>query len=108
MHTSATSTEQQQWSMKEAAKTVGVGLPKLYERLREKGLFSRMGLDGRNLPHRKLQQEGLFIVQAHSWWDPARSEYRPCPKVYATYLGIALLQEIADELAREKQKPTDQ
>jgi hypothetical protein len=94
--------------MKDAAKHVGCGLPKLYERLREKGHFSRLGLDGRNIPHRNLQKEGLFVVRPHSWWDPNRCEYRPCPKVLATYLGIAFLQEIADELAREKQKPADQ
>lgn len=108
MQASRTSTEPQLWPMKQAAKEVGVGLPKLYERLREKGLFTRLGLDGRNMPTRQLQQEHLFVVQSHAWWDPSRSEYRPCPKVFATYQGIILLQEIADELAREKEKPADQ
>lgn len=92
------------WSMKEAAKVVGVGLPSLYTRLRERGEFTRLGLDGRNLPVPKLQREGLFIVQEHSWWDELRREYRPCPKVLATYKGIILLQEVADELAREKRQ----
>ena len=92
------------WPMKEAAKQVGVGLPRLYERMREQGLFTRLGIDGRNMPTRKLQQEGLFVVRAHSWWDRARGEYRPCPKVFATYQGIILLQEIADELERERKK----
>ena len=105
MQTSPTSTNQQTWSMKDAAHQVGAGLPRLYTRLREKGLFTRLGLDGRNLPTRKLQLEGLFIVEAMSWWDPQNKIYKPCPKVKATYKGIILLQEIADELAREKEQP---
>lgn len=94
--------------MKEAAHLVGVGLPRLYTRLREKGLFTQLGIDGRNLPTRRLQNEGLFIVEAMSWWDPQNKIYRPCPKVKATYKGIILLQEIADELAREKEQATHQ
>lgn len=98
------SSKEQTWSMKAAAHMVGAGLPRLYTRLREKGLFTRLGLDGRNLPTRKLQNEGLFIVEAMSWWDPQNQIYKPCPKVKATYKGIILLQEIADELAREKEQ----
>jgi len=105
MQPSPNSSNQQTWSMKDAAHMVGAGLPRLYTRLREKGLFTRLGLDGRNLPTRKLQNEGLFIVEAMSWWDPQNKIYKPCPKVKATYKGIILLQEIADELAREKEQP---
>ena len=105
MHASPTSTEDRQlWPMKDAAKQVGVGLPRLYKRLREKGLFTMMGIDGRNMPTKKLQDERLFIVQSHAWWDPSIGQYRPCPKVFATYHGLILLQEIADELEREKQQ----
>lgn len=92
----------QTWTMKEAAHHVGCGLPRLYKRLYERGLFTKLGLDGRHLPTRKLQQEGLFHVETSSFWIAALGEYRPCPKVRATYKGIILLQEIADELAREK------
>jgi len=98
----------QTWTMKEAAHFVGVGLPRLYTRLREKGLFTRLGIDGRNLPTRALQKEGLFIVEAKSWWDPQNRIYKPCPKVVATYKGLILLQEIADELAKEKEQPADE
>lgn len=97
-------THNQTWTMKEAAKAVGCGLPRLYIRLRERGLFTQLGIDGRNLPTRKLQQEGLFTVENKAWWDPVNACYRPCPKVQATYKGLILLQEIADELAREKEQ----
>lgn len=106
MEVSRTSNEQQ-WTMKEAAKYVGIGLPRLYERLRERGLFTRLGVDGRNMPIRKLQTERLFIVEASAWWDKQCNIYRPCPKVHATYQGLILLQEIADELVREQEKPSD-
>jgi hypothetical protein len=91
--------------MKEAAKLVGVGLPRLYTRLREKGLFTQLGIDGRNLPTRALQREGLFHVEPHSFYVEAQARYVPCPKVNCTYKGLILLQEIADELAKEKEQP---
>lgn len=105
MEISRTSSEQL-WTMKEAAKQVGAGLPRLYEKLREQGLFTRMGVDGRNMPIRRLQEERLFIVEASAWWDPACGIYRPCPKVKATYKGLILLQEIADALGTERSEQT--
>lgn len=93
------------WTMKEAAKTVGVGLPRLYERLREKELFTRIGTDGRNVPTTKLQREGFFIVRHNAFYDKKHGIWRPCPKVVATYLGLVLFQEIADELDRESEQP---
>lgn len=106
MHPSPISTEHTQlWTMKEAAKDLGVGLPRLYERLREKGLFTRLGVDGRNMPIRRLQDEKLFVVKPHAWWDKQCSVWRPCPKVHVTYQGLILLQEIADELERERAEP---
>tara|TARA_R110000772_G_scaffold58539_1_gene132491 strand:+ start:18831 stop:19175 length:345 start_codon:yes stop_codon:yes gene_type:complete len=108
MHASHTSTDPKQlWTMKEAAKDLGVGLPRLYERLREKGLFTRLGVDGRNMPIRRLQDEKLFVVEPSAWWDKQCGVWRPCPKVHATYHGLILLQEIADELERERNKPAE-
>jgi phage antirepressor YoqD-like protein len=88
--------------MKEAAKIVGVGLPRLYEKLRERGDFIRDQFDGRNVPTRAVQLEGLFIVTEHQRWDPQFRIYRHYPKVSATYTGMILLQEIADEIATRK------
>lgn len=97
--------EKHSWTMKEAAKEVGVGLPRLYTRLRERGLFTRLGDSGRHIPTRKLQRDGLFRVKGSAFF--VNGSWRPCPKVLATFEGLQLLQEIADELEREREKPTD-
>lgn len=107
MQPSRTSPENQLWTMKDAAKEVGVGLPRLYARLREKGLFTRLGQDGRHIPCKQLRDERLFLVFASSYYPPGYSTPKPCPKVKATFQGLMLLQEIADELEREREKPAD-
>lgn len=107
MEASRISTDRQLWTMKDAAKQVGVGLPRLYTRLREKGLFMRLGQDGRHVPCKRLRDERLFLVFESSFYPPGHSTPRPCPKVKATFEGLMLLQEIADELERERKKPAD-
>lgn len=92
------------WSMKDAAKHVGVGLPALYTRLREKGLFTLVGVDNRNMPVDELIREGLFVVEPSSYWDRQNGRYRPYQKLHATYRGLILLQATADELEREKKR----
>lgn len=96
------STKQELWHMKNAAKKVGLGLPTLYSRLREKGLFTR--IDGKNLPNTQLQADGLFKVSTGRYWNEKFQQYVPTNKVMATFKGLILLQETADELAREKQE----
>lgn len=90
--------ENHTWTMKEAAKEVGVGLPRLYTKLREQGLFTRLSDSGRHIPTRQAQREGLFRVKGSAFW--INGSYRPCPKITVTFSGLTLLQEIADELAR--------
>ncbi len=90
----------QTWSMKEAAKQVGVGLPRLYTRLRERGLFTRLGDSGRHIPTKKLREEGLFRVEGSAFY--ANNSWQPCPKVTVTFDGLMLLQEVADELENER------
>lgn len=97
--------EKHSWTMKEAAKEVGVGLPRLYSRLRERGLFTRLGDSGRHIPTRQLQRDGLFRVKGSAFF--VNGSWKPCPKVLATFQGLMLLQEIADELEREREKPAD-
>ncbi len=102
MHCEPNSTKT--WSMKEAAKEVGVGLPRLYARLREKGLFTLVGVDNRNAPNHDLIRDGFFIVTESSYWDKHNSVWRPCHKIEATYKGVILMQATADELVREKEQ----
>ena len=90
---------------KNAAKKVGLGLPTLYTRLREKGLFTRV--DGKNLPSTQLQSDGLFKVSTGRYWNEKFGQYVPTYQVMATFKGLILLQETADEVEREKAESRD-
>ena len=105
MDTSQDSPKQELWHMKNAAKKVGLGLPTLYTRLREKGLFTRV--DGKNLPSTQLQSDGLFKVSTGRYWNEKFGQYVPTYQVMATFKGLILLQETADEVEREKAESRD-
>lgn len=100
METSPTRYQGNLWRMKRAAQKVGVGLPTLYKRLREKGLF--LIVDGRNVPNDDLQKRQLFIVSETRFFVEAKGDYRYTQTVRATSTGMILLQETANELAQEK------
>jgi len=104
METSKDTGTPTQWPMKEAAQKVGVGLPRLYERLRERGLFMRSVEDHRNVPTTKAQEDGLFDLRESGYYHKQFGVWRPCPKVECTYKGLIVLQEIANELAGEKEE----
>ena len=96
--------EQKTWSMKDAARKVGVGLPRLYEKLRARGLCVINPSDGRNLPTSRAIDAGYFVTEDTSYYNKQFGCHRPYKKVACTYDGLTLLQEIADELAGTKEQ----
>lgn len=94
--------ERQLWPMKDAAKRVGVGLPRLYEKLIARGLVTINPFDNRKLPTTRALEAGYFVTQDTRYFNERFGEYRDYTKVLCTYHGLTLLQELADELAADK------